>query len=247
MSKLSDFGGGVKSEPSPEDRVKIELSKWFENNDADVYWEKRPSYGYPTFRTQTTERPDLLVVGGHHTYAIEVKQPDGAGDVYSGAVQTFRYWRRFCIDNTDEYYRAAGDRHLPDAFLLATKWAPDGRLLARYDTQSDVRPLPIHHERRMAWADPPVHFLPDWEFAVAETVTRILWRLAEAENAELPHDAPCGIGALLSSRNDGPKPDVPDEDEPGPFEQADMPEPMAIFKSFSGSGSGVACQNWRCL
>lgn len=253
MADLSDFGGGSSQEPTPEDQAKIDLSRWFKNHGAEVFWEKRPSYGHRVFRTQTTERPDLLAVGDRHTYAVEVKSlrpgsENGAGAVYSGAVQTHRYWRRFCIDDIDEYYRADGAEHTPDAFVLATDYAPDGRLLQRYDTQSEIRPVPIHDDKRQAWADPPVHWLPDWEFGVAETITRMLWRLGDDSNDTQETDAGAGIGSLLSTRLDGGQPTIPSDTEVDPFEQEPLPEPRALFKSFDDEGGGgVACQNWEAL
>lgn len=245
---LEEFGGGVTDNPSPEDQVKIDLSQWFENHGATVYWEKRPSYGYGVFRTQTAERPDLLVDGENHTFAVEVKIPDGAGDIYSGANQTYRYWHRYCIEDNAEFYKAGGGQKEITAFVLATGFSPDGRLSQRYDTQSDVRPLPIHDDRRLEYFDPPIHFLPDWEFGVSETVTRMLWRLASSDNDDSDHDATAGIGSMLSTRLDGSQPDIPETDDPGPFEQSNMPEPRALYQSFDDEyGGGVSCQNWRTL
>jgi len=244
MADLSDFGGGA-DEPSPEDQVKIDLSQWFKNQGAEVFWEKRPSYGHRVFRCRTAERPDLLVRGQRHDFAVEVKIPDGAGDVYSGAEQTYRYWRRFCVEDVDEFYKADGSRVEPDAFLLATKHSPDGRLTQRYDTQSAVRPLPIHDDRRIDYFDAPIHFLPDWEFGVAETVTRMLWRFAKEEYDGEEHQA-AGIGTVLSTRLDGGQPEIPPESAVGPFEQPEMPEPRALYRSFDDEhGGGALCQNWR--
>lgn len=248
MSSLQDFGGGVDDDPSPEDEVKINLSQWFENHGATVYWEKRPSYGYGVFRTKTTERPDLLVDGEYHTFAVEVKIPDGAGDIYSGANQTYRYWHRYCMEDVDEFYKVDGDEKDITAFLVATGFSPDGRLSQRYDTQSDVRPLPIHDDRRLEYFDPPIHFLPDWEFGVSETVTRMLWRLAGSDNENRDYDAAVGIGSMLSTRLDGGQPDIPEQDDPGPFDRKKMPEPRALYQSYDDeSGGGANCQNWREL
>lgn len=247
MADLSDFGGGADQDPDPEDQVKIDLSQWFKNHGAEVFWEKRPSYGHRVFRCKTAEKPDLLVRGDRHTFAIEVKIPDGAGDAYSGAEQTFRYWRRYCVEEEDEFYRADGDELEPDAFILGTKYAPDGRLTQRYDTQSNVRPVPIHDKKRLEYFDAPIHFLPDWEFGIAETVTRMLWRFADQRYDDSAHRA-AGIGTLLSSRLDGRQPEIPDEDAPGPFERPEMPEPRALYRSFDDEyGGGAKCQNWRGL
>jgi hypothetical protein len=247
MAKLSDFGGGSQK-LKPEDEVKINLSRWFSNHGADVYWEKRPSYGHQVFRCQTAEKPDLLVCGQRQNYAIEVKQPDGAGDVYTGAEQTYRYWRRFCIEDCEEYYKAGGDNIQPDAILLATGFAPDGRLAQRYDTHSHVRPLPIYDDRRLDYFDPPIHFLPDWEFGIAEAVTRMMWRLATARDDERDDPINVGIGTMLSTWLDGNQPRVPSENDPGPFQQSEMPEPRALYKSFNNDNAGgAACQNWRGL
>jgi hypothetical protein len=99
----------------------------------------------------------------------------------------------------------------------------------------------------MEWADPPIHFLPDWEFATSETITRMLWRLASAE-ADAVSQGAAGIGSMLSTRLDGDQPEVPDVDAPGPFDQSDMPEPRALYKSFGPDVSnGIDCQNWEAL
>jgi hypothetical protein len=246
MVDLSDFGGGVEHDPSPEDAVKINLSQWLENHGAAVYWEKRPSYGYSVFHTQTAERPDLLAVGDRHNYAIEVKPGNDSASVHDGAAQTLRYWKRYNLDEVDEYYRAGGSEVEIDAFTVASRFAPDGKLFYRVGQRDVCRERPVYE--RLEYFDPPVHFLPDYEYGTTETVTRLLWRMATQSREERPaaDDAPAGIGVLLSSRLDGSRPTRPAPDDVAPFDRTPMPEPRALFKSFGDeSAGGTACQNWR--
>jgi len=240
MSNLSDFG--VSSpELAPEEEVKIQLSQWLERYDATVFWEQSNRHGYECFSTATAERPDLLALGRHHTVAIEVKTPDGGGEVYDGSAQTVRYWRRFCFG--DDSFKAAGDEHGPDAFVLATGLSPDGRFFERHGARDQVRQRPIHE--RLSHFDPPIHFLPDWEFYTTEAVTRQMWRFANASNARHDSVPSAGVGSLLSVRLDGDQPSRKAIDEPDAFE-GHTPPPKALFKSYDDEhGGGANCQNWR--
>jgi hypothetical protein len=244
MAKLSDFGGG-QPEPSPEDQVKINLSRWFENHGAAVYWEKKPSYGFPRFTTQTTERPDLLIVGDVRVFAVEVKPGDDSAGVHDGAVQTHRYWERYTVGDTDEFYQADGQELDVDAFVLATAFSPDGRLFYRWGQRDSIRERSIVD--RLEYFDPPIHFLPDYEYCTTESVTRLLWRFATRSLDDSGQDnVNAGIGTLLSTRLDGQQPERPSRDDPDPFERQPMPEPRALFKSFPDEhAGGVKCQNWR--
>jgi hypothetical protein len=245
MPDLGDFGGGAP-EPGPEDQVKIDLSRWFENHGARVFWEKRPSFGYSTFSTQTAERPDLLVVGDRRAFAVEVKRGHDSAGVHDGAAQTLRYWKRYNLDGVDEFYRADGSQVSVDAFILATQFSPDGKLFYRYGRRDVVRQRSI--EERLEYFDPPIHFLPDYEYGTTETVTRMLWRMATQSREQRPgsEESPAGIGTLLSSRLDGDQPTRPDTDDVPPFKRNPMPEPRALFKSFGeDSAGGTQCQNWR--
>jgi len=240
MSKLSDFGASTP-ESAPEEEVKIQLSHWLETNDVSVFWEQSNRHGYDCFSTATAERPDLLAVGRHHTLAIEVKTPDGGGEVYDGAAQTVRYWRRFCFG--DDSFRAAGAGHQPDAFVLATGLSPDGRFFERHGGRDQVRQCAIH-ERLNYW-DPPIHFLPDWEFYTTEAITRMMWRFANATNSKHNSVPSAGIGSLLSGRLDGDQPRRKNTDEPAPF-KGHTPPPKVLFKTYGDEHAGGAkCQNWR--
>jgi hypothetical protein len=108
-----------------------------------------------------------------------------------------------------------------------------------------VREQPVHD--RLEYFDPPVHFLPDYEYGTTETVTRMLWRLASQSRRERAEtDDPSGIGTLLSSRLDGSRPTRPDVDDVAPFDRSPMPEPRALFKTFDDEyAGGTQCQNWR--
>jgi len=110
MSEATDLTDWTEQEggedPSPEDAVKINLSRWFENHGATVYWEKRPSYGYQIFRTDGgADHPDLLVDGQYRTFAIEVKRGTEGSLIHDGIAQTKRYWSDY-IQGTDYRLRS---------------------------------------------------------------------------------------------------------------------------------------------
>jgi len=244
MTDLGDFGVNVQ-EPTPEDQVKINLARWFKNHGARVYWEKRPSYGWSVFHTDGgTNRPDLLVLGGGRTFAVEVKRGDDSASVHDGVAQIHRYWQDYTLDG--QSYRADGGSLSVDAFVLATAYSPDGALFYRHGTRDTVRQRHINQRLSDYW-DPPIHFLPDWEFSTTESAIRIAWRFADRSLRQ--HDTAggaAGIGALLSSRLDGVRPERNRPEDAGPFERSPMPKPRALFKTFDDNGGGgAACQNWR--
>jgi hypothetical protein len=243
QSTLSDCGGGAE-DPSPEDSVKINLSKWFESHGADVYWEKRPSYGYQVFQTDGgTDHPDLLIDGRYRTFAIEVKRGRSGADIHSGAAQTHRYWLDYVLNNRQ--YRLADVPVNLDAFVLATKYTPDGHLFYRQGVRDPVRDRHVEVRMEDQQVDPPIHWLPDWEFTGTESVTRTLWYFSKDSVTEQQADEiDAGVGTLLSSRLDGSQPDQLAPEETEPFERSSMPEPKALYRTF-GEGNGIATHNWR--
>jgi len=244
MTDLSDFGVETQ-EPSPEDKVKINLSQWFEQHGAAVYWEKRPSYGYSQFHTGGADCPDLLAVGRWGAFAVEVKRGDDSASVHDGVLQTHRYWEDYVFDG--ESYRADGDTVSVDAFLLASAYSPDGALFYRHGTRDTVRERSISERLGDYW-DPPIHFLPDWEFSTTESMVRILWRLSKrsAASSDL-QTIGCGVGAVLSERLDGGRPTRDRPDDTRPFERSPMPAPHALYKTHEHGAGGAKCQNWRWL
>lgn len=231
MAKLSDFGAGVDDEPAPEDEVKINLSTWLKKHGADVYWEKRPSYGHRTFSTQSSKNPDLLAVTRWDTYAIEVKTGDDGGGIHDGVVQTERYWYDYV--NADQRYFFDGSETQVDAFLLATQHAPDGRLYYRRDRRDKLRTE--HVTDRFDDLEPPVKWLPDWEFYNTESLIRVLWRFAKNTKPDGDErDAIPGIGALLSKRLDGERPQPLSPEDAGPFDCNGDHAPAALYRSFDG-------------
>jgi hypothetical protein len=242
---LTDFGGGGE-DPSPEDAVKINLSKWFKNHGADVYWEKRPSYGYQVFRTDGgADHPDLLADGQAQTFAVEVKRgTDGAG-IHDGIAQTKRYWSDYTIGSKN--YRLPDGNVDIDAFILATKHAPDGRLFYRHGTRDTVRDMHVDERFEDEWIDPPIHFLPDWEFTNTETATRILWRFCKMGLTDQQrNEIDAGVGTLLSDRLDGAQPNQLMPEDTDPFDHSSMPAPKALYRTF-GESSGIATHNWRWI
>jgi hypothetical protein len=244
MADLSDFGVET-DEPTPEDQVKINLSQWFENHGATVFWEKRPSYGYRLFHTSGADCPDLLVSSAYGTFAIEVKTGEDSASVHDGLLQTHRYWKDYVFDG--EPYRADGDSVSVNAFLLASAYSPDGALFYRHGTRDTVRERSILERLDDYW-EPPIHFLPDWEFSTTESMIRILWRLSKRSVAESDlENVACAVGAVLSERLDGCRPTRDKPSDPGPFEREPMPAPRALYKTHDDVSGGVNCQHWGWL
>lgn len=206
-SKLSDFGGGVDEEIPPEDDVRITLSRWLTEHGASVYWDKSHSYGYNTFSPGQRARPDLLIEGQFNWYAVEVKVGDDSSKIHDALPQVVNYWE--AVVNGETNYTVDGKSVDIDAFLLATKHSPHGRLYPA-EGESDVLRTKSSEGRQVAVQH---GHLPNREFNASERVVRAIWRFAKDRNA----DAELGIGALLSSRLDG--------DESG----VDQSQPMALF------------------
>lgn len=212
MANLSDFGGGVDHDPGPEDEVRINLSRWLSRNDVDVYWDRNHSYGYPTFDPGQRARPDLLIDGPQYTYAIEVKVGDDSSKIHDGLPQLVNYWEQVADGNTN--YTVDGREVEIDAFLIATKHSPSGRL---YDSggESDVLRTGVSQGRQRAVK---AGHLPMREFNATERIIRSVWRFSKDRKS----NAKLGIGALLSSRLDGDPPGIGSS------------TPMALFKSHGG-------------
>lgn len=190
---LRDFGGGVDEDPGPEDEVRIKLSRWLSDHGAKVYWDRKPSYGYSTFSPGQIARPDLLVEGRFRTYAIEVKVGDDGATIHDALPQTVGYWEAVASGDTD--YRVRGKQIDIDAFLLATKNTPFGRLFKAEGEKEVLRTETSEGRQRGVKSGQ----LPPREFCSTETAIRAMWRFAKERNEETD----LGIGALLSSRLDG--------------------------------------------
>lgn len=216
MSDLNSFGGGVDHDPGEEDKVRLELSRWFKNSGADVYWDRDHSYGWGTFDPGTAARPDLIVMAENKNYALEVKPGGDSSKIHDALPQLVNYW----VDVVDgkANYTVAGKRVEIDAFLLATDNSPMGRLY-QSEGESDVLRSDFSEGRMRAVS---VGQLPQKEFNATERIVRALWRFSKDRRPT----AALGIGALLSSRLDG--------DSPG----AEDSHPAALYKSHGGQPNG---------
>lgn len=212
MSDLSDFGGGVDHNPGPEDGVRLELSNWLRSDDVQVYWDRNHGHGWGTFDVDQPARPDLLIDSVSSTYAVEVKVGDDSGKIHDGFKQLVQYWRSY-VDGGSEY-RIGGRKVTIDAFLIASKNSPHGRVY-QAKGEGDVLRTGTGDGRQKAVA---AGQLPSREFNASERAIRVTWRLTKEQRP----DALCGIGALLSSRLDG---------DEGGVEYAD---PAALYKSHGG-------------
>lgn len=190
----------------PEEEAKHELTQWMYDHGAiNVYWEKTSKWDYSTFKTESTDRPDILVEtesGG--IIAIEAKSGDDSGNIYAAPSQLQRYWQKFIIGN--EIYRVDGENVEPDVFVMATEHAPAGRLYeATYNND--------HFQVGDDWGGSQYArdrgWLPDGEYNATKCTIRVMWKYAGAFASEVGGATDVGIGALLSSRLDGGDVDVP--------------------------------------
>lgn len=212
MTDLSEFGGGVDHDPGPEDGVRLDISSWLRSDDVQVYWDRDHGHGWGTFDVTQQARFDLVVDGVSNTYAVEVKVGDDSGKIHDGFAQLVRYWRGY----VDDEYKVLlnGTPVNVDAFLIATKNSPHGRIY-QAKGEGDVLRTGTSGGRQKAVA---AGQLPNREFNATERAIRVTWRLTKEQRP----DATCGIGALLSSRLDG--------DDGG----ADHAYPAALYKSHGG-------------
>jgi hypothetical protein len=196
---LADFTEDAGSDDAgPEDTVKHELTEWLRGHGAvEVFWEKANPWQHPTFRTDGTDRPDLLVETESGTTAAVETKHDNSG-MYRAPVQLQRYWEAY-IDG-EVQYRADGERVGPDLFVLATGGSPDGHLfeteydsdcLQTWDAWGDSR-----YPRSQGW-------LPQVEYNATKSAVRIMWQYAAAFLDARNDEPGVGIGALLSTKLDG--------------------------------------------
>lgn len=184
------------SDTGPEDQAKLALSRWFNEYDANIYWEKEPSYGYGRFAsTDAADKPDLLVEtpdSDWPTVALEVKIGNDGSAIYDAAVQLPRYWKSYELG--EDEYRVAGELIEPEVFAIATGNAPLGRLYDDAVTKDRLKTAADYSEgKRQAVRMGEV---PDNENTSSETTTRIIWRIAKEAGIDNPS---AGIGSLYSS------------------------------------------------
>jgi len=223
MTDLQDFDAGVDHDPGPEDQVRLQLSRWLRNAGADVYWDKDHAYGWNTFDPGSAARPDLLIVGAERNYAVEVKPGDDSSKVFDALPQIVDYWKSVVDGDTD--YRVNGKPVDVDAFVLATKHSPHGRLLSAHG-QSEVMRTNYSEGRQAAMN---AGQLPEREFNATERLVRAVWRFSKNQRPE----ATTGIGALLSSYLDGGDAGVEDSD------------PAVLFKSHDGMQMNSGTERWQ--
>lgn len=180
----------------PEHTSKHELTQWLKSHGAGVIWEESNPWGHETFsieREHTGGRPDLLILIGGETFAVEYKTAESVGQVYDALPQLIQYWTEHTT--TDQEYVADGVKFRIDGFLTATSHSPAGRLFPRY---AEIRQdhLDMDETRRGChdWGQ-----LPPAEYRMTEQHVRTMWRLVKeagvrgATDSHTPH-----IGSLLS-------------------------------------------------
>ena len=249
------------SDLQEEHGVWLKLSRWFADHGAEVYWEEHPNELPPgfdefgRFSMNGTDRPDLLVVGGQRTFAVEVKSGSDTSSVHAGINQTAGYWRDYSRKDIDRTYTVDGVERDIDAFVLATAHSPDGSVYARWYDRA-VREWPA--SKRFDWFDGSPYWTPEWEFSASETATRLMWDEARRKIEENPDhgaetyaDDAAGVGVVLSDALDWSEIERPEyEQSPDPFERSSAVgiAPMALYKRPVGDvdgASGTDCHNWR--
>lgn len=245
---LEDFGGGFdRPDPEGEDDVKLRLTRWFEQNGCEVFWDEKKPFGRPTFEPDTGggEIADLLVVGRWRVFVLEVKDGRrGGACVRAGTTQLLRqYWRNWATSDSAVRYRTDSGAFSPDAFLIATQFSADGSLFER----GRDRLQPTHSADRDKMDHVP--YRPDWEYIGTEMHIRDRWDNAKRLAAELDRSREqlAGFGAVLSDRLDGDRQPVqiPQSATP-PLERepAKWHEPRALYWNFGANGDP---HEWRAI
>lgn len=190
------WGPDSTSDIEPENQAKLVLSGWFSKYDANIYWEKEPSYGYGRFTsTGAADKPDLLIEIPDFdwpTVALEVKIGNDGSAIYDAAVQLPRYWKRH--ESGKDEYRVGGELSEPEVFAVATGNAPLGRLYNDAVTKDRLKTAADYSEGKRRAVR--LEEVPDNENSSSETTTRIMWRIAKQEGIG---DPSAGIGSLYSS------------------------------------------------
>lgn len=185
----------------PEHTTKHELTQWLKSHGAGVIWEESNPWDHKTFSIKRDRtgggKPDLLVLIGGKTFAVEYKTGESVGQVYDAMPQLVSYWTEHMT--TDQEYVADGVKFRIDGFLTATAHSQAGRLFPRYAEMRQDH-LDMEETRRSChwWGQ-----LPPAEYRMTEQHIRTMWRLVKwvgkwtdvkgATAPGTPH-----IGSLLS-------------------------------------------------
>jgi len=245
---LEDFGGGYdRPDPEGEDDVKLRLTRWFEQNGCEVFWDEGKPFGRPKFESDTGggEIADLLVVGQWNVFVLEVKDARRCGKVVrEGSKQLLdQYWLDWASREEGHKYRTKNETFCPDVFLIATQFSADGSL---YERQRDK--LQAMHSADRDGRD-HVPSRPDWEYIATEEHIRHRWEAAKdhADDLDTPREGLPGFGAVLSDRLDGNRQPVsipPSATAPLEREPAKWHEPRALFWNFGADGDP---HEWRAI
>ena len=185
-----------KTLAGPEHTSKHELTQWLESHGAGVIWEESNPWGHNTFtieRDHNGGKPDLVILIGGKTFAVEYKTAGSVGQVYDAAPQLVRYWIEHVT--TDQAYVAGGTQLRIDGFLTATSHSRAGRLFPRYaEKRQDHFDMDETRQKCYSWGQ-----LPPAEYRMTEQHIRMMWRMVKqtgvegATDSDTPH-----IGSLLS-------------------------------------------------
>lgn len=167
-----------------EEKGKLIISSWLNENGFTIYWEKKNQYSYPIFKTigMKGKKPDLLLYSSllNSWIAIEFKSPFGRNIRESDKIINYCTLSKegkikYSVDNKEV---------IPLVFLVATEYSKEGKLF--YDDNTIKRTLDINTAR--TWGVPLIEYTRTHDFS------RNLIKLWKIED----RDKKYSVGILLS-------------------------------------------------
>lgn len=167
----------------PEEKAKIVVTLWLEENDIDVWWEKKNFLDRPKFKVTGTKgsKPDLLLHYKGIYYVVEMKSGNHSKELTDSG-KIIKYYNDV-IDGKAKYF--IGDKEVnPTHFLIGSMFSPEGYLLKGEVLKTNPR----DSDKARIYGCPMTEYSQTAQF-VRSTVWRD-WQKVKKEGY--------GIGVLLS-------------------------------------------------
>ncbi len=154
--------------------TKKTISDWLKNHGWKVMWDQKNREGYPTFHSQPSTKPDILIQKNNYNIMVEVKPGKKHQDLLNGMIGSSK--QTGIIQYAGEYYtgrtvyteKKPADRALDiDAFVIATKYSKNGYLYQEEEQHGYVKSSFLSKEYDLI------------ERPITHSTTRMLWRLWE--------------------------------------------------------------------